>query len=216
MSDVSVISCLYGDSHDQFIEEWFARIVLLVPEPHAVIIGTDRSHGLSAVTVAEAECTWKHPQAFHLQAALDLVETEWVWIHDIDDLAFPDALAGLDDVVADVWQMGYLRSDGETYLPPQLTAAEVLASDRNPFVAGSCVRVGKLREVGGFPDVALQDWALWRALARADATFEASGCVHFHYRRHPQTRGAVELTAGHRQEHMAEMLAWEETVAVTV
>lgn len=194
MQDVTAVSCLYGDTHDQFEERWWEAVSLLNPAPRECVVATD--------------CPmdgWTHPQARHLQAAVEQVETEWVWFLDIDDVAFPDALEGLDQVTAAVWQFGYLRSDGEIYLPPQLTAAEVLAAERNPFVAGSCVRTEAFRRVGGFRDIALQDWGLWRALAAADATFQSSGRAHFHYMRHSATRGEVELSIQHRPCHMREM-----------
>lgn len=199
IADCTVISCLYGETHLRFLDDWMNGVRALNPMPAAVIVTTE----------SDRDCSWSYPQPFYLQAAFDLAETTWVWVHDIDDVAFPDALEGLEDVTADVWQFGYVRSDGEEYIPPKLTAAEVLAAARNPFVAGSCIRTEKLRKVGGFPDVALQDWALWRALARADATFCSSTRPHFRYRRHPDTRGVRELTAGRRADHLAEMMEAE-------
>lgn len=217
MIDATIISCLYGTSHDRFVSDWADGVGRLTPAPSAVVVATDRPRMMLPVrTLTPTGNSWKHPQAFLLQIALDSVETEWIWIHDIDDVAFPDALDGLEDVTADVWQLGYVNSEGEEYLPPQLTASEVVGSVRNPFVAGSCIRAEKLREVGGFPNVALQDWALWRALARAGATFGSSGRTHFHYRRHPDTRGATELIVSDRPEHLAEMFAWEDQLAIAV
>jgi len=213
VSDVTVISCLYGDTHDRFVTDWARGVARLKPQPDAVIVSVDRLREIPGATVIPATCTWEHEQAFHLQAALSWVTTEWVWVHDIDDIAMPDALGGLRRVTEDVWQFGYLRSDGEEYLPPQLTADQVLAADRNPFVAGSCIRTEKLREVGGFPDVALQDWALWRNLARAGATFRSSKRPHFHYMRHDGTRGQTELVAARRPQHLAEMIDQENRVA---
>lgn len=216
MIDCTIISCVYGDSHDRFVADWADGIGRLSPAPADVIVSTDRPRDIPGALVRPVWCSWAYPQAFHLHHALEYVETTWVWIHDIDDVAFPDALEGLENVTADVWQLGYVRSDGEEYLPPRLTASELLEPGHNPFVAGSCVRTSKLREVGGFRDVALQDWALWRALARAGATFESSSRPHFHYRRHEATRGATELTAADRAGHIAEMLAWEEFCAIAV
>lgn len=215
MVDVTVISCVYGDSHDRFLADWEAGIKRLDPKPAKVIVTTDHARKIRAANhVVQVARPGKHKQAIHLQAALERVTSEWIWIHDIDDHAFPDALQGIEDVQADVWQMGYERSDGEFYIPPTMTCDEVIKSVANPFVAGSCVRTDSLLDVDGFPDVALQDWALWRALARAGATFQSSGRTHFYYRRHENTRGARELTAEHRDIDMAEMLAFEESHAV--
>ena len=213
--DVTVISCLYGDTHDRFMGEWSDGIIALQPFPYGItVVACDRPRLLLGSRVV-MPCDWKHPQAYYLQQALAEVETEWVWIHDIDDVAIPTALDGIDEVAADVWQLGYLRSDGEIYLPPQLDAAGVLNAETNPFVAGSCIRTEKLREVGGFPDVALQDWALWRRLALAGATFQASDRVHFNSRRHEATRGLTELTNARRADDVREMLDAEGQVAYT-
>lgn len=195
MSDVTVVSCLYGDTHDEFEDRWWEAVGLLNPAPRECVVVTDC-----------AMDGWTHPQARHLQVAVEgEVETEWVWFLDIDDIAFPDALQGLDQVDAEVWQLGYLRSDGEEYIPPQLSAAEVLALAWNPFVAGSCVRTEAFHRVGGFRDIALQDWGLWRALAAEGATFQSSGRAHFHYMRHPNTRGERELGIERRPGHVREM-----------
>ena len=207
--NVTVISCIYGDSHDRFVADWEWGIARLDPKPETVIVSTDRPRKIRRARVFVGACTWEHPQAYHLQNALNRVETEWVWIHDIDDIAHPDALAGIDDVEADVWQLGFDRSDGLRYLPPQLDARDVLEWERNPFVAGSCVRTAALRYVGGFPDLALQDWALWRSLALLGAKFKSSDRTHFAYRRHAATRGNLELTLGRRDADMEAMFRHE-------
>ena len=213
--NVTVISCIYGDSHDRFLAEWEGGIRRLDPQPESVIVATDHPRAIRCAKVVIASAIGKHKQAYHLNRALRDVETEWVWIHDIDDIAHPDALEGIENVDADVWQLGYERSDGMRYLPPQLVRAEVLLSERNPFVAGSCIRTEALRRIGGFPDLALQDWAIWRRLARADATFESSRRTHFWYRRHASTRGRLELTLDRRAADMEEMF-WAESHAVAV
>jgi hypothetical protein len=159
-----------------------------------------------------AASTWRHPQAWFLQRAITEADTDWVWILDIDDTALPDALNGIDDVTADVWATGYIRSDGEVFIAPQVTAADILNSPKNLLAAGSCIRTEAFRACGGFLDVALQDWALWRALARNGATFESSGRANFRYNRHPYTRGEIELTVKNRPEHFLEMLHAEEVV----
>lgn len=205
---VTVVSCVYGTTHWKFANRWRSAISRMDPYPDAIIVASDTTMR-RAVTV-NAVCTWRHPQAFYLNKAIELARTEWVWICDIDDIAHPWALKGLDEVEADVWQMGYNRDSGESltiYLPPQLTNAEYLSSERNVYVAGSAIRVKAFREIGGFRDVALQDWDLWIRLAEAGASFESSGRTHFDYMRHPDARGEVDTTFGYREEHLAEMRA---------
>ncbi len=204
---VTVISCLYGKTHDRYLPEWINGISTLDPAPAEVILSTDKGRFIPQVNEITHRQSggWKYPQAFHLTKALGHVTTDWVWVHDVDDIAFPWALEGLEDVQADVLQMGYVRSDGEVYLPPVQTAEEVIANPKNEFVSSSCVRTDVLRRVGGFPDCALQDWALWIALAHAGATFDTTDRPRFYYRRHHDARGERELTPLERDTHMAEM-----------
>jgi hypothetical protein len=216
MVDVTIISCLYGSSHDDYLGDWLNCVGMLNPAPREVIIGTDRYRHLTSVleVFRRRQNRRSYPQAFHLNAALQEVRSEWVWIHDIDDLAFPDALEGIGEADADVVQCGYERSDGEVYIPPALAAEEILALDHNPLVAGSFVRTDILLDAGGFPDVALQDWALWRRLARMGAVFAAGDRPRFRYMRHGHTRGARELTVEKRRKHMREMYRWEDSLAL--
>jgi hypothetical protein len=216
MVDVTIISCLYGSSHDDYLADWLNCVGMLNPEPREVIISTDRYRHITTVLEVSRrrQDRSSYPQAFHLNHALREVRSEWVWIHDIDDLAFHDALEGIEHSDADVVQAGYERSDGEVYIPPVLDCDEILKLDHNPFVAGSFVRTDILLDAGGFPDVALQDWALWRRLALLGAVFASSDRPRFKYMRHGQTRGARELTIGLRQTHMGEMYRWEESLAV--
>ncbi len=192
---VTVVSCCYGSLFQSFRPRWEAAVEKLDPAPDAVYVADDRHH----------VSNWKHPQAFHLARAFYRVETDWAVICDIDDLVFTDALAGLDEVAADVWQLGFVSSDGESYVPPTLTNGAYLALDSNPYVGSSAIRVAAYNAVGGFPDVALQDWALWRNLARNGATFQSSGRTHFRYMRHPYARGEIETNLEARPDHLKEM-----------
>jgi hypothetical protein len=214
--DVTIISCLYGSTHDDYLGDWLNAVETLNPAPSEVIIGTDRYRHLTSIleVFRRRQNRRSYPQAFHLNSALQEVRSEWVWIHDIDDLAFPDALDGIEQVDADVVQCGYERSDGEVYIPPALDTEEILALDHNPLVAGSFVRTDILLDAGGFPNVALQDWALWRRLARMGAVFVGGDRPRFKYMRHERTRGARELTLEKRSKHLAEMYRWEESLAV--
>lgn len=206
---MTVVSCLYGHGYERFQRDWILSINHLDRKADDVVLMGDLAAYIPSFS-DRVRCEWKYPQAFWLQRAIESAETDWVWILDIDDTALPDALNGIDDVEADVWAMGYVRSDGEVYVPPPLTANEVLSNPRNVIPAGSAIRTKAFHACGGYLDVALQDWALWRALARNGATFQTSGRAHYRYNRHPATRGETELTAARRAEHMAEMEAAED------
>jgi len=211
---VAVVSCVYGPTHGQFIPAWADAIRKLKPAPDQVIVLADQHYQIPGASVIVWPCDWKHPQAFYLNEAFAWAMTEWAWIVDIDDLPHPRALRGLDEVAADVWQMGFDRSDGERYVPPQLSNEDYLKSKRNVYVGCSAIRLEAFHRVGGFQDVALQDWALWRRLAAAGATFQSSGRTHFYYQRHKETRGAVELTLKARAAHLAEMIESEAHASV--
>jgi len=214
MAPVTVVACVYGDrGYQSFVPRWFKAIGNLENPPAQVIIGADRFTYEASTEVVSENLHWTYPQAYYLQDAITNASTEWIWICDIDDLAMPNALNGIEDVTEDVWQMGYLRHPDELlYIPPQLSPGEVLASEKNPFVAGSAFRRDAFEEVGGFPDVALQDWALWRRMAHHGMRFKSSGRAHFHYNRHLATRGHTELTLARRQQHIAEMMESEARV----
>jgi hypothetical protein len=213
----TIVSCLYGNrDYERFIDRWDVSIHQLTTQPEDVIVATDREYVLP-FEQRVSECQWRNPQAFYLHDAIMAATSEWVWILDIDDLALPDALEGLEIVDGDVWQMGYQTDDAHGnvsgYAPPQLTAEEYLDQRGNPFTAGSAVRTEAFWRCGGFPDVAFQDFALWRRLALQGARFVSSGRCHYRYTKHPDSRSAVELTTGKRAMHLAEMIESENTVA---
>jgi len=188
---VTVISCLYGRTHDRFLTDWLAAVRQLDPAPAKVIIATDRYRHITEGGVLEIfrrNNSFVYPQPFFLNAALAEVETKWVWQLDIDDLAFPDALAELDDHGADVVQMGFERSDGLIHLPQW-------GGPLNQYVAGSIVRTEAIRHIGGFRDVEHQDSDLWNRLIDAGAVFASADRPRFHYRRHADARTEREANA---------------------
>jgi hypothetical protein len=93
-----VISCLYGSTHDHFLPEWVDAVTKLDPAPHEVILAHSQPQFVPQIYAVQHRMNggWRYPQAYYLTKALGHVTTDWVWIHDIDDLAFPDALEGLD------------------------------------------------------------------------------------------------------------------------
>jgi hypothetical protein len=207
---VTVVSCVYGD-YPRFSGRWARAVGGLDPAPDAVVVASDTNLDIDGAWTIKSVCDWKHPQAYYLQLAITRATTDWVWIVDIDDIPYKDGLDGLEELAdwVDVWQMGFDRSDGETYVPPALSPDEFLASDRNVYVGTSAIRTDIFHDCGGYPDVALQDWGLWRRLARHRAIVESSGRTHFRYVRHPDTRGENELTVDVRPDHLAEMMEAE-------
>lgn len=207
---VTVISCIYGGlGYERFIPGWVEAVTALQNVPDDVIVASDHSYKIPDTLVVVSDCDWTYPQAYYLQQAAMAADTDWIVIADIDDRLMPDALNGISEILDDVWQFGYIRSDGEVYVPPQLGCADFLEMKSNPYVGSSAIRLDAFRECGGFYDVALQDWALWRNMARRGMTFHASERPRFYYNRHPIARGPIELTAEARPAHIAEMMERE-------
>lgn len=206
---VTVVSCIYGNGYDKFIDEWAGAVEALDPVPDEVIVACDAQRFVPGAKVIVRPSSWQHRQAFYLQQAISNADTEWVWIVDIDDIALSDGLEGLDRVAGDVWQMGYRRTDGTVYAPEQLSGRDYLRLAGNPFTAGSAIRTDIFADVGGFSDIAFQDWGLWRNLAHLGAAFEMSGREHYVYRQHQQSRTTIELLADRRTAHEREMATHE-------
>ena len=207
---VTVVSCAYGPRFVGFVPRWAEAVDAMQPRPDKVIVAADRWVDLwiDGAELFEAECSWKHPQPFYYNLAISRAATEWVWVVDIDDYAKRDGLHGLNMVAADVWQMGFDSTDGETYVVPQWSNEDYLASERNVYVNGSAFRKEAFDAVGGYRDLALQDWDLWRRLARAGASFQSSGRTHFDYVQHDwQTHRSKKMALSNRPEQLAEMMA---------
>jgi hypothetical protein len=194
MTTVTIVSCAWGE-HRRFVDRWAAAVRNLTRQPDDVIIAWNGA-GL-----------WKHRQAGLLDAAIRSAGTEWVWVLDIDDEALPTGLDGIDELgpEVDVWLTGYTTSEGRTYVPPRMTNAMYLAHPGNPYTGASAFRRQSYLNVGGFADVAFQDWSLWRRMAQEGCRFMPSGRPHFIYHSHDGTRRATELTPGMRAAHVREM-----------
>lgn len=206
---VSVVTCVYGGYH-HYLPQWLDSVAELRPGADEVIVACDNisqwhtRHSLDVIFVVGNATGWKYPTAGHLQTAVERATCDWVWPLGVDDTALPDALAGIENVKAEVWQMGYL--DGtRKYLPPELLGHQYLSLDENPYVAASAF---KRKEFCGYPDIALEDWGMWRRMAYIGCRFEPSGRAHFRYS--PGNRTQFELVTEVRPKHIDEMLQSEQ------
>ena len=211
MSSVAVVTCIYGDNgYDRWLPVWVESILALRRKPDEVILVADREYDVPGVKVVVEPCTWEYSCAFYLNAAALAANSEWVWTLGIDDLAMPDGLDGIDEIDADVWQLGYLRSDGRCYAPPQLQPSEYLSMlATNPYVGASVVKRESFCACGGYPDIEFEDWGLWRRMARGGMRFLSSKRQHFHYTigTHTQSAKARSLwRTDWRQRCIQEML----------
>jgi hypothetical protein len=201
---VTVVAVIYGFDYWQFEMDWRRSLHAMVPPADDVIL----HHGL----LKEGEL---YPQARLLNEAIAKVATDWVWPLNVDDLALPDALAGLEEQDAQVWLMG-MRSGKQDIVPEAMSNADYLANFGNPYPSMSAFRKQAWELVGGYPTVGHEDWALWRRMALAGLNFSASGRDHSIYRDHPLQRTKTDVRPELWERHKEEMLGLEEILAYTV
>lgn len=148
-------------------------------------------------------------------AALALVETEWVIFLDADDELDPGYVEAMALGTADVRGPVALYVDGgrERLWRPRVyrhrhdCTAECLP-EGNWLLIGSAVRADLVREVGGFRDWAWsEDWDLWLRCHLAGASFELvpDAVYRAHVRHDSRNRGASQETkdAAHRAIYAA-------------
>ncbi len=198
MTDVTVVSVIYGEGYEQWAGDWMDALQAMVRKPDDVLLhrGVRGEHE-------------RYPQARLLNEAMMRVRTEWTWVLNVDDLALPGGLEGIDAVATDVWLAGYRRSSGREFIPRALPNREFLDSMMNPYPSMSPFRTIRWNQAGGFPVIGNEDWGLWRRMARFGCSFSASGKVHCVYREHSNQRTLVDVNAEHRDEHLREILADE-------
>jgi glycosyltransferase involved in cell wall biosynthesis len=138
----------------------------------------------SDVRLVVSSTDFRFREAGFRNAACRFASQKWLWQIDVDDRIVPDAVQLLAGHDADIVQVGYVRTDGMTYVPDVIPNVEFLASGGNPYVSGSPFRASLFAQVQ-FPDVAWSDWGFWRLAARAGARFAAAGQVGYVYRWEP-------------------------------
>jgi glycosyltransferase involved in cell wall biosynthesis len=138
----------------------------LRPDEHIVVVDYDR-----------------RDTAQTLNRALAAVTSEWVAVLDDDDLLYPwhlETLVGAS-TLADVV---YSWCDCEMGFDVNVPFDPARLRQGNYIPTTALVRTEKLREVGGWPDERMQDWALWLRLLDAEARFKYVPRVTWRYRRH--------------------------------
>lgn len=194
---VTIATVIYGTGYEHYLPGWVDSA--LAAQSDAVVVSTDRSHWLRegvVELVSEPPTGWRFPVSWFLNEAFENAESEWVWPIGVDDRIRPyalQALTGRD--YADVVQVGYRRSDGLVYNPPPLKNFQILENVNNSLFACSPVKRSAWERVGGFPDVAFEDWAMWRRLARADCVFGYSFNVAVDYDWHPGSNATSKYSA---------------------
>lgn len=193
--DVTLITAVYGeDKYFDYVKQWVDAVENLNPKPKKIMVATDNVNkliplplGYTIVNMKDKdEFVWRSP--YYWNECARLVDTEWIWVLDIDDTFVSDALTMLNtdkDVVA----VG-IRIDKDTsYIPYPMNGIEIADGSVCYLNCGSPIRKSWWKKVGGYPDIALTDWGMWRKLARAGATFNFPNKIGYNYRK--DNRGSM-------------------------
>lgn len=205
MTTIAVVAACIGSTYWGFLPEWAQRVSALNRVPDEVAIVTDAPEHVRAGLDHELPISWVLPQrnwrnhaAYLVNDAIAAIGSEWVAKLDIDDLALPNYLDGVDDADADVWCVGY-RINGNDIVIPQWDAAAILRASNNLLASCSPFRRW-LWALAEWPDSVFDDWCFWLHAAYNDARFQTSGAIGYEYRQHPnQTTRRADLDAAHQQ-----------------
>ena len=190
-------------SYGRFLDGWIDAAMRSGADEILVASDTERPVP-DGVRLEVVDTDFRFREAGFRNEACGLAEHEWLWQIDVDDRIVPDAASMLEGQSSGVVQVGYQRSDGQVYIPSVIANERYLASGGNSYVAGSPFTRKALEVAGGFPDVALSDWGLWRKMARAGVTFAASGRIAYLYRWEPHD----SLTGVYTDpQHVADVMA---------
>jgi hypothetical protein len=184
---ITVVSCVWGDYADRYLERWWDGLQALDPQPAEIILSTDRKLDVPVrqiVTPNRGE--WAYNARWN--EGIAAVETAWVGVLGFDDTYLPGVFAGLPSAdEADVWMVGYRCDAIGDHIPPPMTGEEFVARRDNPSCYASPFTRRMWEIVGGFRDIAFSDWALLRDIALAGGRFVHSGKFGIQYNWHHDT-----------------------------
>ena len=183
VADVTIITAIYGDKYDQYIEGWSEAIDNLTIQPKRIICASDRVRDIRAERIVSQPAPgwiWKSP--WYWNSAAEMTDTEWIWVLDIDDRIKPDALEGLMEQTCDIWLMGMHTNGAEVYLPPHLTNEQIATAEHCYFCCGSPIRRSWWKQ-NRYRDLAFTDWAMWRTSAKMGASFAWANKMGYTYRK---------------------------------
>lgn len=183
VADVTIITAIYGDKYDQYIDGWSEAIDNLTIQPKRIICASDRVRDIRAERVVSQPApgwVWKSP--WYWNSAAEMTDTEWIWVLDIDDRIKPDALEGLMEQTCDIWLMGMHTNGAEVYLPPHLTNEQIATAEHCYFCCGSPIRRSWWKQ-NRYRDLAFTDWAMWRTSAKMGASFAWANKMGYTYRK---------------------------------
>ena len=205
VADVTIITAVYGDKYDHFIDGWSEAINNLTIAPKRVICAGDRLRHINAEQiVSQPAVGWKWRSPWYWNSAARSTDTEWIWVLDIDDRIKPDALENLMEQTCDIWLVGMNVNGAENYLPPRLTNEQIASSEHCYFCCGSPIR-RLWWQKNPYRDLAFTDWAMWRTSAKMGARFEWANKVAYYYRKdfNNSMSGWADADANNRAEILA-------------
>jgi glycosyltransferase involved in cell wall biosynthesis len=147
--------------------------------------------------------------------AIALLDDDDVWLpHHLETVWGEMQRTGADVVYADCHEEG--RRDGH-HIEVVPFDGELLERENFICVPATLVRTSALREAGGFPGGALEDWGLWRAMHERGCRFHfvARKTVRYRFHRDNLTYGGADpertaAAARLREEAEAGRIGWDE------
>jgi len=181
--DLTIVSFIYGNGYDQFVEKWLEKIQGSTTQPKEVLICTDFQRNIPGVRelVLPIPDHVKYPNAFYLNLMVNVADSEWILVLDIDDELEPNFLDGLGNIESDVYLAGINSDKIGIYLPPSLSNVEVATNPYNSYCFGSPFK-RKLALESPFQEHPYTDWIFWRDIAKKNVKFELSNKVGYRYR----------------------------------
>jgi hypothetical protein len=183
MVDVTIITAVYGDKYNHFIDGWFEAIENLELKPKQVLMGTDQYRNANCKQIIRNTDGIKWRSPFFWNECAKAAKTSWVWVCDIDDRLKPNALNNLEKQDCDIWQVGYqVQGSQEIYIPPNLINETIYTEPYCYFCCASPIKKSWLDKCP-YPEVAYADWAMWRKSARLGAKFGYANEALYDYRK---------------------------------
>jgi hypothetical protein len=202
MVDVTIITAVYGEGYEHFIDGWVEAIDNLEVKPKQVLVGTDKKRNIKFKQLVKDTKNVKWRSPFFWNACAAEVETKWIWVCDIDDRLKPHALNNLAIQDCDIWQVGYqVQNSYETYVPPVMNNQQIFTEPYCFFCCASPIQKSWWEQCH-YPEVAYADWAMWRKSARLGARFGFANEPLYDYRKDfaNSMSGWADADANNRKE----------------
>jgi hypothetical protein len=190
---IGIVTVAVGETYQNFLPQWAIAVAHLATPPDQITIVVDHlpehevrmlDEILGSWQLLTSTTKWVNNPQILANEAISITDTDWICKLDADDLIYPHALDTIKDCPVDVCMFGINVNGKVNMIPPNVTAQQVLDSPDNLLFAGSPFRKTIWEKTPGFQDIIYDDWAFWRACAKAEATFQPTGTIDYLYRLH--------------------------------